>query len=144
MQSDILEILQREQDHAVSLLSLSPSLATLLLSYSNRAETQDRRTFRETIVKLLEENQGLKSEVLEMVQRLKAAEASQKTVRSQVSSLREAGATLQDTVDSLREELVEVEDKYDRFIADSNVEKAALYVQVLDLEVHYLPCLILD
>ena len=144
MQSDILEIFQQEQDRAVSLLSLSPSLATLLLSYSNRVEIQNRRAFSEAIIQLLEENQRLKSEAPEMVQRLRATEASQKTVRSQLSSLREAGATHQNAIDSLREELVEVEDKYDRFMADSNAEKAALHLQVLDLEVHCQPCLTLN
>ena len=119
------------------LLSSSPMLASLLLSYSNRTETERRRSFRGTIIKLLEENQRLKSEAIGVVQRLKATKASQKVVRSQVLSLKEASTTQQDTINSLREELDEVEDKYDRLMTDANAEKAALHVQVLDLEVHF-------
>ena len=143
-QSDILEIFQREQDHAMLLLSSSPMLASLLLSYSSRTEAEKRRYFRETVIKLLEENQRLNSEAIGMVQKLRIAKASQKTVRSQVSALKEVSETLHDTIYSLREELDEVENKYDRLMVCSNAEKAALHVQILGLEVHCQPYLILN
>ena len=38
-QNDILGILQREQDHAVALLSLSPLLSSLFVSYAHRVAT---------------------------------------------------------------------------------------------------------
>ena len=38
-ESDVRDILQREQDHVMSLLSLSPLLAGLFISYANRAAT---------------------------------------------------------------------------------------------------------
>ena len=131
----------------MSLLSLSPLLVSLLLSHADRAaalelasttsspESEERKTLRETIIVLLEENQKLKSESRGMVRKLRAIEASQEAFRSRVSSLKEANTTQLDNIGSLREELVEVEDKYDRFMVDSNAEKATLRVQVLELEV---------
>ena len=132
----------------MSLLSLSPLLASLFLSHANRAaaldpapatsspESEERKALRETITMLLEENQKLKSETREMARKLRATEASQEAFRSRVSSLKEANSTQLDNISSLQEELVEVEDEYDRYMADSNAEKAALRIQVLDLEVH--------
>ena len=125
----------------MSLLSLSPLLAGLFLSYANRAaaasspESEERKALRETIITLLEENQRLKSETREMVRKLRAIEVSQEAFRSRVSSLKEANATQQGNINSLREELVGIEDEYDRFMVDSNADKAALRVQVLELDV---------
>jgi small-conductance mechanosensitive channel len=144
MQRDIAEIFQQEQDHAMLLLSSSPMLAALLLSYSSRTETEKRIAFRETIIKSLEENQRLKSEAVGMARRFRAAAAAQKTVRSQLSSLKGVSMVQQDAIASLREQLDQVEDRYDRLMVGSNAEKAALHVQILDLEVHRQPCLALD
>jgi len=125
----------------MSLLSLSPLLASLFLSYANRAaatpspENEERKALRETIIMLLEENQRLKSETREMVRKLRAIEVSQEAFRSRVSSPKEANTTQQGNINSLREELVEIEDEYDRFMVDSNADKAALRVQVLELDV---------
>ena len=146
-QNDILGILQREQDHAMALLSSSPLLSSLFVSYANRAaalesasstpspESEEWKTLQTTIAELREENGELKSESLEVTGKLEAAVASQEAFRSQVLSLKEINTTQQDDIKSLRAELTEAEDNYDRFMVDSNMEKASLQVQVSDLEV---------
>ena len=141
-QSDILGILQREQDHAVALLSLSPLLSSLFISYANRAasstpspESEEWNALQTTITALQEENEKLKSDNLEVTEKLEVAAASREAFRSQVSSLREVNVTQQDDIESLRAELAEAEDKHDRFVVDSDAERAALQIQVFDLEV---------
>jgi len=146
-QSDILGILQREQDHAMTLLSLSPLLSSLFLSYANRAaalelasitpspESEEWNVLQTAVATLREENEKLKSETHEMAEKLGVAEASQDAFRSQVSSLKELNAAQQDDAKSLWAELFEAGDKYDRLMEDSNMEKSTLQVQVLDLEV---------
>jgi chromosome segregation ATPase len=142
-QTDILGILQREQDHAMALLSSSPLLASLFVSYANQAatlesasatpspESEEWKVLQDTIATLQEEIEKLKSDNLEVTEGLEAAEASREAFRSQVSSLKEANATQQDDIKSLRAELAEAKDKNDQLL----VEKAALQVKVLDLEV---------
>ena len=146
-QSDILGILQREQDHAMALLSSSPLLSSLFVSYANRAaalesasstpspESEEWKTLQTIIAELREENGELKSENFGVTGKLEAAVASQEAFRSQVLSLKEINTTQQDDIKSLRAELTEAEDNYDRFMVDSNTEKASLQVQVSDLEV---------
>ena len=148
-QGDILEILQREQDHAMSLLSSSPLLSTLFISYANRAaalesasaapspESEEWKALQTTAITLREENEKLKSETREIAGKLKAAEASQEAFRSQVTSFKETNTTQQDDIKSLRAELSEARDKHDRLMVDSNEERATLKAQVLDLEVSF-------
>ena len=131
----------------MSLLSLSPLLSSLFISYADRAaalesasatpspESKEWKTLQATIVTLQEENEKLKSENHEMARELRAVEASQGAFCSQVSSLKEVNTTQQDDIRSLRADLAEAKDKYNRLVVDSNAEKAALQVQVLDLEV---------
>ena len=147
IQSDILGILQREQDHAISLLSLSPLLASLFISYANRAATlesasatpssdsEEWKALHVTITVLQEENEKLKSETQEMAGKLKTAEASHEAFRSQVSYLKEANTSQRDDIKSLQAELVETNDWHDKLMADSSAERAALQIQVSDLEV---------
>lgn len=146
-QSDILEILQREQDHAAALLSLSPLLSSLFVSYANRAaalesasstpssDIDERKLLQDAVAALREENEKLRSENLETAGKLEAAAASQEAFRSQVSSLKEVNATQQDDIRSLRAQLVEANGKRSQLVADSNAQKAAFEIQVLDLEV---------
>ncbi|KAF9642245.1 hypothetical protein BDM02DRAFT_3273540, partial [Thelephora ganbajun] len=106
-QNDILAILQREQDHAVLLLSLSPLLSSLFISYADRAvtlqsasvtpspESMEWKALQSNIAALREENEKLKSENRELAVKLATAEASQEAFRSQVSSLKEVNATQQ-------------------------------------------------
>jgi len=146
-QSDIMGILQREQDHAMSLLTLSPLLSSLLISYANRAaalesasatpspDSEEWRALQATVAALREENEKLKLETRDMAGKLEAAEGSQEAFRSQVSNLKEVNTTQQDDIASLRAESSEVKNKYDRLTVDSNTQLAALRVQVSDLEV---------
>jgi regulator of replication initiation timing len=155
-QSDILGILQREQDHAMSLLYLSPLLSSLFISYANRATalesasaapspgSEEWKTLQTTIITLQEENKKLKSENREMAEKLEVAEASQEAFRSQASSLKETNAAQQDDIKSLWAELFEAGDKYDLLVEVSNAEKSGLQAQILDLEVRLEPCLIVD
>jgi len=155
-QRDILEILQHEQDHAMSLLSLSPLLSSLFVSYASRAaalrsassvppsEAEEWKALQDTIAALREENEELKSETREMAGKLEAAEASQEMFRSGVSSLKGANTTQQEEIKTLRAEFSEARDKYDRIVVDSSVEEAALKAQISDLEVGLESCLIVD
>jgi len=147
-QSNILGILQQEQDHAVALLSLSPLLSSLFVSYANRAaalestsatpspDCDEWKSLQFAVAALQEENERLKSESLKMAGKLEAATASQEAFRSQVSSLKGVNIAQQEDIELLREELVEAKDKYDRLIVASNAEREALQIQVLDLEVN--------
>ena len=138
----ILGILQGEQDYAMSLLSLSPLFSGLFVSYADRVaalesasatispESEERKIFQATIAALQKENEKVKSE---------AAEASQEALRSQVSYLKEVNMTQQDSIKSLRAELVEARDRHDRLMVDSNAEMAALQIRALDLEVNLEP-----
>jgi len=146
-QNDILGILQREQDRAMALLSSSPLLASLFVSYANQAaafesasttpspESEEWKGLQNTIATLQEEIKKLGSDNLEMVEGLEAAEASQEAFRSQVSSLKEVNMSQENDIKSLRAELTETKEKYGRLMVDSVAEKTALRNLVLDLEV---------
>lgn len=84
-----------------------------------------------------EENEKLRSETREIAARLEAAEASQEVLRSQISSLEEVNTSQREDVNSLRAQVSEAQLKYDRLVEDSNAEKAALKVQISDLEVGF-------
>ena len=153
-QNDALEILQREQDRAIVLLSSSPLLTSLLVSYANQVAAlestfttppeSERKVLQNTIAALQEEIRVLKSENFEMAEGLEAAKVSLEASCSQVSSLQEVNTTQQDDIRSLRAELIEAKEKYNRLIEDSDAEKTAFQIQVLDLEVWLGPCLIVD
>jgi len=131
----------------MSLLSLSPLLSSLLISYANRAaalesasatpspDSEEWKTLHATVNTLQEENEKLKLEVREMAGKLKAAEASQEAFRSQVSNLKEVDAAQQDDIASLRAVSSETKLKHDRLVLDSSAQLAALQAQVTDLEV---------
>ncbi|KAF9642360.1 hypothetical protein BDM02DRAFT_2310510 [Thelephora ganbajun] len=147
-QNDILAILQREQDHAVSLLSLSPLLSSLFISYADRAvtlesvsvtpspESKEWRALQSDIAALREENSKLKSENRELAVKLATAEASQEAFRSQVTSLKEVNATQQGDIKSLQVELVKAKDTYDQLLMDSDAERATHQIHISDLEVN--------
>jgi len=136
----------------MSLLSLSPLLSSLFISYANRVaalesasaapspESEEWKTLQTTITTLREENERLESEAREMAGKLEAAEASQEAFRSQVLSLKEANTAQQDDVKSLRAELSEAEDKYTQL----SVEKAALQIRAMNLEVRLASCLAMN
>ena len=131
----------------MSLLSLSPLLSSLFVSYANRVaalesasatpspESEEWKALQTTVTALQEENEKLRLEAREIAEKLEVAGASQEAFRSQIASLKEVNTTQQDDIKSVRAELSEAKDKYNRLKVDSDAEKAALEVQVLDLEV---------
>ena len=131
----------------MALLSSSPLLSSLFVSYANRAaaleltssapspESEGGKALQATIAALREEIEKLKSENFEVTGKSEVAAASRETFRSQVSSLKEANTTQQDDIKSLRAELVETKEKYNRFVVNSNAEITALQIRVFDLEV---------
>jgi len=136
----------------MSLLSLSPLLSSLFISYASRVaalesasatpspESEEWKALQTTVATLREENERLESETREMAGKLDVAEASREAFRSQVLSLKEVNATQQDDIDSLRAGLSKVKDKYSKLTEDSVAERATLQVQVLDLEVRLESC----
>ena len=129
----------------MSLLSSSPLLASLFVSYANQAavlesdipstESEEWKALENTISRLQEEVDKLTPENGEMKGKLEAAAASQEAFRSQISALKGDNTTQQDDIRSLRGELLEAKSKYDQLAVDSNVEKDALKDRILDLEV---------
>ena len=148
-QSDIIGILQREQDHAVALLSSSPLLASLFVSYANKAATlecvtpsteiEEWRALENTISTLQEEISNLKPENLKMTKDLVAATASLEAFRTQVASLKEVNSQQQQDINSLRAELRESKDKYSRLMEGSNAERVAFQGKISDLGVCLVP-----
>ena len=144
-QSSMHGILQREQDRAMALLSSSPLLASLFVSYANQAEalesftpsteSEEWKALENTITGLEEVVDKLRPENLEMAEKLEAASASQEAFRSQISALKEVNTDQQNDIKSLREELLEAKRKYDQLLVSSNAEQASLQARVLDLEV---------
>lgn len=131
----------------MSLLSLSPLLSSLFVSYANRVaalesasatpspESEEWKALQTTVTALREENEKLRLEAREIAEKLEVAGASQEAFRSQIASLKEVNTTQQDDIKFVRAELSEAKDKYNRLKVDSDTEKAALEAQVLDLEV---------
>ena len=131
----------------MSLLSLSPLLSSLFVSYANRVaalesasatpspESEEWKALQTTVTALQEENEKLRLEAREIAEKLEVAGASQEAFRSQIASLKEVSTTQQDDIKSVRAELSVTKDRYDRLKVDSDAEKAAFEAQVLDLEV---------
>ena len=131
----------------MSLLSLSPLLSSLFVSYANRVaalesasatpspESEEWKALQTTVTALREENEKLRLEAREIAEKLEVAGASQEAFRSQIASLKEVNTNQQDDIKSVRAELSEAKDKYNRLKVDSDTEKAALEARVLDLEV---------
>jgi len=103
----------------MSLLSLSPLLSNLFISYAKRAaalesvsvtpspESEEWKVLQtDTIAILQEENEKLRSTNREVTEKLAAAEASQEAFRSQVSFLKGVYTTQHDDIKSLRELVV--------------------------------------
>ena len=144
---DILAILQREQDHAMSLLSLSPLLSSLFISYANRTaalesasatpfpESEDWKALQATVAGLREKNDKLESANRDIAGKLEAAASSQEAFRALVATLKEEGEIQRDDFRILTQQCAEGDDRYNRLVAESTAEKAAFQAQILDLEV---------
>ena len=76
-------------------------------------DSEEWIAFQATAATLREESEKLKSENLEVAERLGATTASQEALRSQVSSLREVNATRQDNANFLQSEFAVVKKKCD-------------------------------
>jgi FtsZ-binding cell division protein ZapB len=149
-QSDILGILQREQDRAVALLSSSPLLASLFVSYANQAaalgsvtpstETEEWKALENTISSLQGEIDKLRPENLKMTESLEAAKASMEAFRSQVATLKELNVTHQQDIESLRVELFDSKVKYSQLVEDSTAERDTFQSKISDLEVCPASC----
>lgn len=148
-QSELLGVLQREQDRAMALLSSSPLLASLFLSYASQvtalespapsAESEEWKSLENAFSKLQEEVDKLKLENLEMEGEVKATAASQEAFRSQISTLKDVNTTQQDRIKTLQVELLEAKNKCDQLLGERNV----LENRVLDLEVCLERCTIM-
>ena len=146
-QRDVQEVLQQEQEHAMSLLSSSPLLSSLFISYATRIsalessspapplDDEERKALQSSIIALKKVNEKLELEHSKVVRKLEAGNASQEAFRSQMSFLEDANATQREENKTLRRELVEVKCLYDQFVTDSNAEKTAHRVRIMDLEV---------
>ena len=123
----------------MTLLSSSPLLASLFVSYANHAatlesafaipspESEEWKALQKTVITLQEEIKDSKLENLELTEGLKGAEASQEAFRSQVSSLKEVNTAQQDEIKSLWAELAEAKEKYDRLMVDISRPRETLY-----------------
>ena len=129
----------------MALLSSSPLLASLFVSYANQAatlesstppaESEEWKALENTISALQEENDKLKLENLRMSERLAAAAAALEAFRSQVTSLKDVSVTQGRDIDSLRTELLESKEKHNLALENSNAERTALQSMVSDLQV---------
>jgi len=120
----------------MALLSSSPMLASLFVLYAKQAavlesapatpppESEEWKALQNTTATLREE-------IKELTKELESAKA----FRSQVSSLEAINTTQQDDIKFLRAELAGDKERYDQHMVDSNAEKTALQIRVLDLEV---------
>lgn len=131
-QSYMQGILQRGQDRAISLLSLSSLFfKSLLIPCTNKTATLGYASatpspelgveaLQNNDITLRDKNERPRSENGEMVRKLKVAGASREAFHSQFSSLKEANANQQDEIGTLWKVLVEVKDLHDRFVTDSD------------------------
>lgn len=129
----------------MTLLSSSPLLASLFISYANQAaafesstpptESEEWKALENTVSRLQEEIDKLRPENIEMRERLAAAGASLEAFRSQVASLKEVNVAQQLDIKSLQTELLEFKDKYDRLAENSTAERDALQSAVSDFMV---------
>jgi chromosome segregation ATPase len=98
-------------------------------------ESEEWKALQNSVAALREENEKFRTENREMVLKMETAEATREALRHQVSSLKEANATQQGEIESLRAELIETKDTYGQLVVDTNVEEAIRQTQVSDLEV---------
>jgi len=131
----------------MSLLSLSPLLSSLFISYANRTaalesasatpspESEDWKALQATVAALREKIDELESENRDMAGKLEAAAGSQEAFRALVAVLKEDAEIQQDGFRILTHQCTEGNDRYNRLVAESTAEKATLHAQILDLEV---------
>jgi len=108
-QKDILQIIRKEEDHAMSLLAASPLLSNLFLTYANKAATLDGPSAPSPIDlewtemkavngRLQEEVASLRALLEKETERAKVAEDCVGALRAQVSSFRDTNGELEKAV----------------------------------------------
>ena len=137
----------------MALLSSSPLLASLFITYANQAagfesstpptESEEWKALKNTVSRLQEEVDKLRPENLEMTERLTVAAASLEAFRSQVTSLKGMNTAQQLEFNSLQAELSEFKVKYNRLVENSTAERDALQNTVSDLKVSSEQCLMM-
>ena len=115
-QRDILQIIRKEEDHAMSLLAASPLLSSLFLTYANRAATLDGPPTPSPIdlewtemkalnTRLQEEVASLRDQLNKETDRAKTAEDCVEALRAQLSSIKNANCDLETAVSEERARL---------------------------------------
>jgi chromosome segregation ATPase len=122
-QRDILQIIRKEEDHAMSLLAASPLLSSLFLTYANRAATLDGPSAPSPIDtewtemkslnnRLQEEVMSLRDQLNKETDRAKTAEDCVEALRVQLSSVKDANRDLETAVSNERARLEAVTSEY--------------------------------
>ncbi|KAF9645357.1 hypothetical protein BDM02DRAFT_3262963 [Thelephora ganbajun] len=122
-QRDILQIIRKEEDHAMSLLTASPLLSSLFLTYANRAATLDgpqapspidvEWTEMKTLnSRLQEEIAVLQAQLNKETERAKTAEDCVEALRAQLSSVKDANHDLKTAVSKNRIRLEAITSEY--------------------------------
>ena len=138
-QKDILQIIRKEEDQAMSLLAASPLLSSLFLTYANRAAALDGPPTPSPIDREWSEMKALNSSLQEEVTslraqlekeavRAKAAEDCVEALRAQVSSFRDTTHALEVEVSNEHAKLEAITSEY----AEHKNEAAAAIHELRD------------
>ena len=122
-QRDILQIIRKEEDRAMSLLSASPLLSSLFLTYAKRAATLDGppspspidtewKEMKTMNARLQGEIASLRVQLNKETDRAKMAEDCVEALRAQLSTVKCANRDLETTVSDGRTELEEIASEY--------------------------------
>lgn len=123
---DILRIIRKEEDHAMSLLAASPLLSGLFLAYANKAATLDGPSAPSPIdlewteMKALndhlqEEVASLRARLEKETERAKMAEDCVEALRAQVSSVKDENRELETAVSDERLRSGAMEFEYSKY-----------------------------
>jgi len=122
-QKDILQIIRKEEDHAMSLLAASPLLSSLFLAYANKAATFDGPAAPSPVDlewtemkalnnRLQEEVASLRAQLDKETDRAKTAEDCVGALRAQLYSVKEVNYDLETTVSKERARLDAMTSEY--------------------------------
>lgn len=125
-QKDILQIIRKEEDHAMSLLAASPLLSSLFLTYANKAAALDGPQAPSPIDvewtemkalnnRLQEEVASLRAQLGKETDRAKLAEDCVEALRVQLSSVKDASGDFEMAL------------SHERFMLDNTTSEYAKY-----------------
>jgi chromosome segregation ATPase len=140
-QKDILQIIRKEEDQAMSLLAASPLLSSLFLTYANRAATLDGSPTPSPIDKewaemkasnksLQDEVESLRAQLHKETERAKAAEDCVDALRAQLSSVKNANCDLETALVDERVKLGEITTEYEEHKKEATRTIAELRVNM--------------